>query len=540
MRPVPQERYSPIQQMSETGLLARRAGLVAIGTFASRVLGLVRESVVAAMFSVASTDAFFIAFTIPNTLRMVLGEGAVANAFVPVFSQVRTQRGAIAARTFLARFGAALGAMLLLATLLGVAFAPYIALGYAGGLRSEPARFELVITLTKLMFPLLLLAGLGALATGVLNVMGNFTVPALAPALQNLAMIAAPFALASTLPRFGLDPILSLAFGALLGGVLQILVQLPALRRAALLPRPEPAPRDPDVRRALGLMAPLALGLGVYQLNMLLSRLFASFLPAGSQSYLNYGQRVIEIPQGMFALAVASAALPTLARLRNEGKHEELLSLFRYSLRLTLFIAVPASAALYALSEPIAAVLFGRGAFQDVHIIETGSSLAVQGLGVWAVAGVRSVIPMFAAHQDTRTPVLASAVNLVTFLIAMAALIGPFNHVGIAAANSIAASVQLVVLLRFLRKHTGALGLSAVLRSTARVALASLGMALSARWLASRFDWVHPSDELSRIAQFSFVGGMALVIFLGLAWLLRSPELGELGRAVRNRRKRAT
>jgi len=525
--------------MSESGLLARRAGLVAVGTFASRVLGLVRESVVAAMFSVASTDAFFIAFTIPNTLRMVLGEGAVSNAFVPVFSQVRTRDGEIAGTRFLARFTGALSGLLLLTTAIGMLAAPLIALGYAGGLRSDPGRFELVITLTRWMFPLLLLAGLGALATGVLNVRGNFTVPALAPALQNVAMIAAPFALGGALLRAGMDPVLALAVGALIGGVLQIAVQLPALRRAGMLPRPE-LTRDPDVRRALTLMGPLALGLGVYQLNMLLSRLFASFLPAGSQSYLNYGQRVIEIPQGMFALAVASAALPTLSRLRSEGKRDELLALFRDSLRLMMFIALPASAALFALSEPIAAVLFGRGVFREEQILETGSSLAVQALGVWAVAGVRSVIPMYAAHQDTRTPVIASAVNLITFVASMCALIGPMSHVGIAAANSLAASIQLLVLLRLLRKHTGPLGLSQLTSSFLRVLVASVGMALFARLFARQFRWTDPHDELARLARFGLVGGASVLVFLILALALRTPELTEMTRAVRRRRNRAT
>lgn len=540
MRARPPGRYGRPYQMSETGLLARRAGLVALGTFASRVLGLVRESVVAAMFSVTVTDPFFIAFTIPNTLRMVLGEGAVSNAFVPVFSQVRARDGAIAGRRFLARFSGALTLLLVLACLLGVLLAPWIALGYAGGMRSDPERFELVISLTRWLFPLLLLAGLGALATGVLNVLGQFTVPALAPALQNIAMIAAPFVLASSMPQLGLPPILALAFGALVGGVLQIVVQLPALKKAGLLPGPELALRDPDVRRSLSLMGPLALGLGVYQLNMLFSRLGASYLPAGSPSYLSYGQRVIEIPQGMFALAVASAALPTLTRLRNEGKHDELLALFRYSLRLTLFIAIPASVALFALAEPIAALLLGRGAFKTVQIIETGRSLAIQGLGVWAVAGVRSVIPMFAAHQDTRTPVRASAVNLVTFLAGMALLIGPFDHVGIAAANSLAAAVQLTVLLYMLRKHTGPLGIGEVLRSGARVLVASLGMAIVAHFAAARFDWRQPGGELLRVVHFTFVGAVAVLTFVALALLLRSPELAELVRTVRRRRSRAT
>jgi putative peptidoglycan lipid II flippase len=526
--------------MSEQGLLARRAGLVALGTFASRILGLVQTSVVAALFSVTTTDAFFIAYTIPNTLRMLLGEGAISNAFVPIFSDVRSQGGAIAARRFVARFSGALSALLVLACMAGVLLAPWIALGYAGGLSDEPDRFALVVTLTRLLFPILALAGWAALCTGVLNVLGNFATPALAPALQNIAMIAAPFALATTMPALGLDPIVALAIGALIGGLLQVLVQLPALWRAGMLPRPALVPRDPHVRRALSLMAPLTVGFGVYQLNMLLSRLFASFLPAGSPSFLQYGQRVIEIPQGMFALAVASAALPTLARLRTEGKRDELLSLFRYSLRLTTFIAVPASAALFALSEPIAAVLFGRGLFQAHSIVETGRSLAVQGLGVWAVAAVRTVIPMYAAHQDTRTPVLASAANLVVFLALTTALLGPLSHVALAAANSAAAAVQLGVLLYALRKHTGPLGLVAVLGSGLRVLVASLGMALIARQAAALFDWTTPGHELKRIFAFGLLGAVSLATFVLLAVLLRSPELGELARTVRRRRSRAT
>src|SRR4051794_16965491 len=172
--------------MSETGLLARRAGLVALGTFASRILGLAQTSVVAALFTVASTDAFYIAYTIPNTLRMLLGEGAISNAFVPVFAEVRSARGQLAGRQFLSRFGGALSILLLLACAAGALAAPLIALGYAGGLRDEPARFQLVVTLTRVLFPILALAGWAALCTGVLNVLGNFATPALAPALQNM------------------------------------------------------------------------------------------------------------------------------------------------------------------------------------------------------------------------------------------------------------------------------------------------------------------------------------------------------------------
>jgi putative peptidoglycan lipid II flippase len=526
--------------MSESRLLARRAGLVAVGTFASRVLGLANHVVVAALFPVAATDAFFIAYTIPNTLRMLLGEGAVSNAFVPIFTDVRTHQGEPAARRFLARFAVTLAGLLVLASLAGVLGAPWIALGYAGGLRDRPAEFALVIELTRLLFPLLLLAGLGALATGVLNILGQFTVPALAPALQNVAMIVAPLLLATQLPRWGVEPIVSVALGALVGGLLQIALQLPALKAARMLPRPELARGDPDVRRALALIAPLTVGFGVYQLNMLFSRLFTSYLPTGSQSYLSYGQRVIEIPQGMFALAVASAALPTLARLRSEGKGEQVLALYRDSLRLTSFIALPASIALFALAEPTAAVLFGRGKFGAVQMLETGRSLAVQGLGVWSVALVRTTVPMFAAHQDTRTPVRASALNLISFLAIAAALLGPLDHVAIAAANAIAATLQLSLLLLQLRKHTGPLNLRPVLVSAARIALASAVMAVVARAVASRFDWIHPSGELARIAAYALVGAVAVLTFVAAAAALRAPELTELVRAVRRRGRRAT
>ena len=523
----------------ETGQVARRAGLVALGTLASRVLGMLRESVIAASFSVAQTDAFFIAFTIPNTLRMLLGEGAVSNAFIPVFSDVRTREGEAASRSFLARFTGALGALLLLTTLLGMVAAPLLAALYAGGFLDEPERFALVTSLTRWLFPFLLLTGLSALATGALNVRGRFGVSAFAPALLNVAMIAAPFVLLPVTSALRMPAIMALAMGALLGGLLQLGVQLPSLRALGYLVRPQSGLRDPQVRKALGLMLPLVFGLGVYQINMLLSRLFASLLPTGSQSYLNYGQRVIEIPQGMFALALASATLPALSRLRSEHKHDELLELFRYSLRLTLFIAIPSSVALFVLAEPVSAVLFGRGAFTPEHVRETARSLAYQAAGVWAVAGVRAVVPMFSAHEDTKTPVRASTVNLLVFLATTLALMGMLNHVAIAIGNSVAAAVQLGVLLWFLRKKLGPLGLKEVLNSAGRTCVAASAMGLAA-WAASNMLNWNQASELARglsLVCVTLVGALAFVV---ACLLLRSRELRELRLAVQRRGKRAT
>ncbi len=525
--------------MSDSGSVTKRAGIVALGTFASRVLGMLREAVVAAMFPVASTDAFFIAFTIPNTLRMLLGEGAVSNAFIPVFTDVRTRDGQAAGTRFLSRFAGALGLLLLITCLLGMLFARPIALAYAGGFTSHPERFELVVWLTRWVFPFLGLAGLAALATGALNAVGHFAVPAFAPALLNVAMIAAPFLLLPFTSVLGLDPIATLVLGALLGGALQLIVQLVPLRKLGLAPRPVLDLKSPDVRRALSLMGPLVLGLGVYQLNMLLSRLFASFLPAGAQSYLSYGQRIIEVPQGMFALAIATATLPTLARLYSEGKKSELLALFRNSLRLTLFIAVPASVLLIALAEPTVAVLFGRGMFGPEQVAETAKSLAVQAAGIWGVAAVRATVPLFAAQGDTRTPVKASAVNLVFFLALCALLMGSLSHVTLALANSVAAFIQLFVLLAFLRKRTGPLGLKSVLASFLRVAAASLAMGATVWFAAQYFDFSQASGEIPRVLRYGALLVLAGIVFLATAWLMRAPELQELKAVVTRRRRRS-
>jgi putative peptidoglycan lipid II flippase len=526
--------------MSESRVVARRAGLVALGTLASRVLGMARGSVVAAAFPVAATDAFFIAFTIPNTLRMLLGEGAVSNAFVPVYTDVEQRAGRPGARQFVARFSGVLGALLLGTCLLGMLGAPWLGWAYAGGLAREPQRFALVITLIRWLFPFLGLLGLAALATGVLNVLGRYSAGAFAPTLFNVGMIAAPYLLVPSALALGMPPVGSLALGALLGGALQLLAQLFPLARLGMLPRPELAPGDPDVRHALSLMGPLVWGLGVYQVNMLLSRLFASFLPAGSPSYLDYGMRVVEVPQGMFALALASAALPTLAKLRSEGKREQLIALFHDSLRLTMLVGLPASLAIYALAEPITAVLFGRGAFRASDIVQTARSLGMQALGVWAVSAVRAVIPMYSAHQDTRTPVRASFANLLVFLSLSALLMSSLDHVAIAIGNSAASVAQLGLLLFWLRRHTGPLGLRAVAVSAARILAASLVMTALVLALARNYDWLHPSSELARAGWFCALCAAGALSFVAAARLFGVTELAALKRALQRRVKRAT
>jgi putative peptidoglycan lipid II flippase len=516
--------------------MARRAGTVAAGTLASRVLGAVRDSVIAASFPVAATDAFFVAFTIPNALRSLLGEGAVSSAFVPVYSEVRNTAGDARARFFYAGLSGVMVAILCGVTALGIVFAGPLVTAYAAGYRArDPAKFDLTITLARIVFPYIFFMGLAALGMGVLNARRRFFVPAFAPALLNVAQIAAPFALVPPAVALGLDPIASLALGALVGGILQVFVQFPALRAEGLLQPPRWGLDDPYVRKALGLLAPLLLGLGIYQVNLILSRQFASFLPEGAQSYLYYGSRVVDIPQGVFALAVASAAIPSLSDLRSRGEHVEAKRTFTYALRLSLFVALPSTALLVLLAEPIAAVLFGRGDFDHHHVVETARSLAWQGAGVWAVSVVRIAVPMFHAYNDTRTPVVCSAVNLAVFVTVALALMGPLSHVGLAMAITGANVVQLVVLLAMLRRRAGPLGLRSVAASVARTAVACAAMGAVAYPLASLGRWERGGNDLANVGVLAGTLAAAGVVFLVAAHLLRAPELADLLGAVARR-----
>mgnify|MGYP001811936240 FL=1 len=282
-------------------------------------------------------------------------------------------------------------------------------------------------------------------------------------------------------------------------------------------------------------MVPLLAGLGVYQLNVLLSRLFASFLPTGSVSYLYYGQRLAEIPQGMFALAIASAALPSLSQAVAHGDEEEAKRLFRHGFRLSLFVAIPAAVALCVLAEPTITVFFGRGRYDAAAVHETTRSLVWQAAGIWAVASVRTIIPMFHAHNDTRTPVIASGLNLIAFVSLSLLLMGPMQHAGLAAATSAAAVTQLAALLWLLRRRSGNLGLREIGGSVVRILAASAVMG-GVVWLGARFGrWETGGNDPWNLLVFGVTAFLGLLSYLGVTAVLGSPELRDLSAALRRR-----
>jgi putative peptidoglycan lipid II flippase len=517
------------------GEIVRRAGIVAAGTLTSRILGAVRDAVVAAVFALGATDAFWLAFTIPNALRVLLGEGAVSAAFVPVFTEVQERAGRERAKEFFENLVGAMAVVLLVVTAFGVAAAPWIVKAYAFGFQRDPALFETTVALTRLLFPYIFLMGISALMMGALHARKRFAAPAFAPALLNVSLIASAFLVVPLVVSRGFPAIFALAVGALLGGALQIAAQAPSLRREGLLVRPSVGFGDIYVRKCARLMVPLLAGLGVYQLNVLLSRLFASFLPTGSVSYLYYGQRLAEIPQGMFALAIASAALPSLSDAVAKGHEAEAKRLFRHALRLSLFVAVPAGIALMVLAKPAVTVFFGRGHYDAYAIEETARSFVWQAAGIWAVASVRTIVPMFHAHNDTRTPVLASALNLVTFVALSLSLMGPMQHAGLALATTAASVAQLVALLWLLRRRSGDLGFSELSSSLAKILAASSAMGIVVAVGTSLGNWELGGNDPRNLLVFAVTAALGLVVYLGVAAALRAPELEDLRNAVRRR-----
>lgn len=520
--------------------LVRSASWVGLLTLASRVLGMVRDMVIAALFAKTTTDAFFVAFTIPNVLRRLLAEGSLTVAFIPVFTEYRENRGERAARELVNATWSCLSALLLVVSVIGVVAAPWLVHLFAAGFADEPARFDLAVRLTRVMFPYIFFVSLMALSMGVLNSLDHFTTPAVAPVLLNVMMIGTTVALWHPLQRAGYNPIYGLALGVMVGGLTQLLLQLPGLARRGYFPRLRFDLRHPGLIRVLKTMAPAVFGLALYQVNVIGARLLASFLDPGAVTYMYYSQRLMELPMGVFAVAVATAAMPALSLYAASGDLPRLKGVFVDSARLNFFIVLPATAGLLVLGEPIIAVIFERGRFTPAMTTETYRALVGFAVGLPAAAGIRLTVPVYYALGDSRTPVKIAAVCLLVFVGAGLALMGPLGHLGLALAISLASAVNFGLLLLGLRRRLGRLGLLAVARSGGRSAVASVVMAAVA-WPLSRWCLTDATlgSGAGRVAAVLGVVIVAAAVYFGVASLLRCSELGELQQALLRRGRRA-
>ena len=507
--------------------VVRALGSIGVATLASRVLGFVRDMVVARAFGAGPvTDAFFVAFRIPNILRRLLGEGALSTAVVPMLSDyLVTRPRADFHRLFRAMLGAAI-LVLCAVTALGSLLAPWIVRLMAPGFAGEAGQFALTVMLTRLMFPYLILVGLAALVMGALNAHGRFFTAALGPAVMNLGMIVCVLALT----RHVDPPIVSLAVGVLVGGVGQLVVQAPDLVRADIPLRPSREFRHPALGRLLRLLLPSIFGLAAVQITIFINTLLASLLRAGSISYLYYADRVMEFPLGVFGIALASAALPPMSRQAAAGDRPGLARTMNFALRLSCYTALPATVGLVLLRLPITRVLFERGHFGPVETAATAWALAWYALGLVAFSATRIAAQAFYAMGDTRTPVAAGAAAVGVNVVIAVALLQPMAHAGLAFASSASAYANLALLVWFLRRRLGRLGGRELVRSLGRTALASA--ALGAWCGALLLRWPHATGRWTEAGWLGAAIGGGGLVFWFASRALGSPERAALFRSL--------
>ncbi|MGZ8212442.1 MAG: murein biosynthesis integral membrane protein MurJ [Burkholderiales bacterium] len=419
-------------------------------TFVSRVLGFVRDAIIARVFGAGLvTDAFFVAFKLPNLLRRLFAEGAFAQAFVPILAEYKNQRGPEETKHLIDHVSAVLALALFVVSVIGVLAAPALIYLTAPGFSATPEKHDLAVELLRITFPYILFISLTAFAGGVLNTYSRFSVPAFTPVLLNISFIV--FALWGA-PYFD-PPIVALAWAVFVGGVLQLAFQVPFLVRLGLLPRFRLDLRDSGVWRILKQMGPAVFGVSIGQLSLVINNIFASFLVTGSVSWLYYADRLMEFPMGMLGVALGTILLPSLSRHYATRSSEDYSRLLDWGLRMTLLLAVPAAAALAILAVPLVTTLFQYGAFSAADTMATRDAVIAYSVGIVGLILVKVLAPGFYARQDIRTPVKVAIVSLVATQLMNLALIWHLRHAGLALAISIGACLNAGILFALLRRR---------------------------------------------------------------------------------------
>lgn len=463
-----------VPAVSEETRVARTAGKVGLATMASRVLGLVREQVMATVFGAGlATDAFNVAFRIPNLLRDLFAEGALSSAFVPTFTTVHQREGEDAAWAFARQLMNTLLLVLLVLCAAGWILAPALVRLFAPGFAAIPGKLELTVQLTRVMLPFLPAVALAAAAMGMLNARGRFGIPALAPVMLNLGMIVFGVGLIPVFERAGQPAILGMAWGVVIGGVLQFAIQLPSLHRLGFRLRFEWPSLPPAVRRVAALMTPATIGLGATQINLLVSTFIASLLPQGSVSWLWYAFRLMQLPIGVFGVALATVSLPSLSRAAAADDREGLKNTLSATLRLVFLFTIPAALWLAVLGRPVVALLYEHGRFLASDTDRTAAALAMYCVGLPAYAAVGVLTRAFYALGDTRRPMQASFVSVALNLALNLALMNSMAHLGLALATSITAGVNALQLAAYLRNRIGPLGARRIAATCAKVTVAA-------------------------------------------------------------------
>ncbi|MEH0834179.1 murein biosynthesis integral membrane protein MurJ [Pectobacterium cacticida] len=430
--------------------LLKSLAAVSSMTMLSRVLGFARDAIVARIFGAGmATDAFFVAFKLPNLLRRIFAEGAFSQAFVPILAEYKSQQGEEATRTFLAYVSGMLTLILALVTVVGMVAAPWVIMVTAPGFAATPERFTLTSDLLRVTFPYILLISLTSMVGSILNTWNRFSVPAFAPTLLNVSMIG--FSLFAA-PYFN-PPVMALAWAVLVGGILQLGYQLPHLKKIGMLVLPRLKWRDPSVWRVMKLMGPAVLGVSVSQVSLIINTIFASFLSEGAVSWMYYADRLMEFPSGVLGVALGTILLPSLAKSFASGNNEEYSRLMDWGLRLCFLLALPSAVALGILAKPLTVSLFQYGKFSAFDALMTQRALIAYSVGLMGLIVVKVLVPGFYSRQDIKTPVKIALVTLVLTQIMNVIFIGPLQHAGLALSIGLASCLNAGLLYWQLRKQ---------------------------------------------------------------------------------------
>jgi putative peptidoglycan lipid II flippase len=520
-----------VKQKKDHGLL-RSSGVVGFFTMLSRFLGLARDVVFARVIGAeALADVFFVAFKIPNFFRRLFAEGAFAQAFVPILGEYREKGSAAAVRQLVSRVAGNLGLCLILLTLFIVVASPLMAAIFAPSwYMDNPSKFAATSEMLRITFPYLLFISMTGLAGAVLNSYDRFAVPAFTPLLLNLCLILAALFAA---PLFD-QPAYALAWGVLLAGIVQFLFQLPFLKTIHMLPMPSVDWQDSGVKKVLALMAPAIFGVSVSQINLLLDTVLATFLPTGSVSWLYYSDRLSELPLGVFGIAIATVILPNLSRHHVAQSTQAFSQTLDWALKMILLIAVPAAVALILLAEPILVTLFYYGEVMTIRDMAMASlSLKAYAAGLIAFMLIKVLAPGFFARQDMRTPVRIGVIAMVMNMLFNLLLVIPLHsywqvgHLGLAAATSLSAFLNAILLYFALRKQGIYEPIQGWLRFFIRLAIAVLVMLLVLIQLSNAlgglesfysFNWTQRVGYIGLLCGAGFVGFAASLLLMGFRW----------------------
>lgn len=522
------------QPNDTSNTVTRSARTVSLAVLGSRVLGLVREQVLASLFGASREfDAFVTAFRIPNLLRDLFAEGALSAAFVTTFTQKLTTGDDKSAWRLANLVLNALLVVLSLITLAGILAAPWIVDAIAPGFRDIPGKTELTVLMTRIMFPFLLLVALAALAMGMLNAKQRFGIPASASMMFNVGSILGGVGCAWLIdPHFGPRAVIGIAIGTLIGGAAQLLIQLPSLHRIGYRYAPRLDWRDEGFRRVLKLLGPSVVGVAAVQINVFVNNWFASYFENGAVSWLNCAFRLMQFPIGVFGVAIGTAALPTISAHAARGDLDRFRSTLARAIRLALFLCVPSACGLAVLAQPIIAVIYQHGRFDAAATLQTAHCLQAFAFGLAGYAAIKVIAPAFYAFGDSRTPAVVSLISIVVNagLNCLFAWKLGWGVPGLAFSTALVALTNFVLLLWLMRRKIERIEAGALLRSLLRIGLASAAMSAAAWWTHQRLAPHRYLDVAGSIT-------VAVIVFGAACKLLRVEELGELLGVLRYRRR---